>query len=191
MAARPECDSQRLVDPADVTGVRHDDDRAAAARDRSRHGRGDLRRPVTREHQPASPRRCPSQLFEQRSPIRITVEGVTRRRFDITLVTTPSGFLSSGMARWNRESDHVRERTRPPVRNSPAQRRDLVREHRLTAEHPLDVRQPTAVLALGEPFQHERVDQLSREPHSAPNPRLRRNRLRLGHQIVESPIQMR
>ncbi len=202
---------QRRFEPAQVTRVRHDEQRAPARPRGRRGGHGEQGGPVlARQRLPHRPRRAPARdRGEERRPGRV-VRPAARRR----LPGGPGrrvGGRRAGRLRgihgrragrrrplplhprvpWrHREPEHVGQRAGVAVGDRPGQRGDLRREHRLRRHHPLHEAEPTVVVGGGEALEHVAADEPAGEPHPHPRPRPGGGGVGLVHQVVERPVEV-
>ncbi len=164
---------QGRVDAVQVTGVRHDDEHAAARGGRDRCGDGDLGRPFRAgQRRPGGPDRAGLRQAGQESrPGWVADPGAWLRplRQGVALGFRTWGVpFRRGVPGRNGQPEHVGQRARVPVRHRPGQIEDLGREHRLRRSHPLQPGQFALMLARLGPFQQVAVDQLAGEPDSHP-----------------------
>ena len=99
--------------------------------------------------------------------------------------------LGAGMSGRQGQSQHVGHRTGPAVGDRARQPGDLGTQYRLGGDHALQEGQSTGVVAVRDPFQEHRVNELSGEPHPNPYPGHRLAVQRGRHEIVERPVQVR
>ena len=183
---------ERGVEAGHVAMVGHADQRSPAGAGRRDHGLGQHLGPVVAgQDRPDGPGRLPRrQPLQHPGPCGIAREVVGTggpadggRRLGRLL-------LDGRMTRRDGQAEDVRADAGVPRGHGAGQCRDIRREHALRADHPAKRLEPAGVLGGRRPLDHEAVDVLTGEPHLHPHPRLRFGAHRLGHGVVEGPVEM-
>ncbi len=196
--AGPEQAGQRGVDQAEVPGVGDDDQRPAPGGAGGGGRPPDLVGPVRAgQGGPGRARRAPrGQRGEERPARRVAGPGARlgERNPGLAVPRRPAARcrrLGRGVARRDRQPQHVGQRAAVPVGHRAGQPGDLGRQHRLRRHDPLQEGQRALMLARLGPPQQVAAGQPAGEPDPDPAAGYRVRREPLGHQVVEGPVQVR